>query len=214
MKATAKEWDDVWSSKSIISRFISFGRNMFTKDLYEKIFKKHISKKTNLLEVGCGTSTTSLYLCPKINSFVGADISDKALELSRKKAHVLGIKNAKFMKGDCFNLPFKNNSFDVVWSQGLLEHFSKPEKILEEKARVCKTDGYIITSVPGTWTYHQIWYILTRPKLLRRFWPWTEQTFYSKKMLNALIPKGTKKVETKRLLLWGVVVQILKKTGR
>jgi ubiquinone/menaquinone biosynthesis C-methylase UbiE len=212
VKATAKEWDDVWSAKGLVNKLISFGRNRLTIDFYKHIFKKYINKKTKLLEVGCGTSTTSLHLCPKINSFVGADISDKALELSKEKAKTLGIKNAKFVKGDCFKLPFKESLFDVVWSQGLIEHFSNPQKIIDEKTRVCKVGGYIITSVPGTWTYHQIWYVLTRPKPLRRFWPWTEQIFYSKKLLDSLIPKDTEKIETKRMIKWGVVVQILKKT--
>jgi len=44
-------------------------------------------------------------------------------------------------------LPFKNGTFDLVYSDGLLEHFIKPKPILQEIFRVSKR--YVLTLVPG-----------------------------------------------------------------
>lgn len=211
MKANAKEWNRVWTSKSLIKKSVDYGRERFTEDLYKNIFKKYITKETRLLEAGCGSSTTSLYFTPKIKEFVGLDISEEALRISRQKAKEKGIHNARFVKGDCFKMPFKDNSFDIVWSQGLLEHFDNSKDILKEKMRVCKRGGIIITSVPAKWSCHKVWYMLTRPSLLRRFWPWTEQAFFTKDMLNSLIDKRVKILKTFYYLKYGVIIQILKK---
>ncbi len=211
MKAKAEEWNSVWSSKKLIHKFVNYARNSFTRDVYKTLFKKYINKNTTLLEVGCGSSTTSLYLAPNLKEFVGIDISEEALSLSRKKAKELGVTNAKFVKGDCFKMPFKDGSFDMVWSQGLLEHFDNPKGILKEKVRVCKKGGRIITSVPALWSIHKAWYVATRPKLLRNMWPWTEQTFYTKQMLNKLVPKGASIEKTYHYKKYGVMIQILRK---
>jgi len=212
MKATAEEWDKVWSSGSLFNKFLNKARYYFSIKLFEKVFKEYVNKKSDLLEVGCGSSTTSLFLSPKICSFTGVDISEEALSLSRKNAKRLNVKNARFIKGDCFKLPFKDNQFDIVWSQGLIEHFDNDQGILKEKIRVCKKGGIIITSVPAYWSYHKVWYILTRPKFLRRFWPWTDQTFYTKKRLNSLIKhENVAILKIFNYFLFGVIIQVLKK---
>jgi len=47
------------------------------------------------------------------------------------------------MKGDGFSLPFKDESFDVVYSEGVIEHFpiDRSTQMIREHARVCRTGG-------------------------------------------------------------------------
>jgi ubiquinone/menaquinone biosynthesis C-methylase UbiE len=52
------------------------------------------------------------------------------------------------VRGDAFYLPFKTNSLDITFHQGLLEHFKKPEGILKENARALKPGGFAIADVP------------------------------------------------------------------
>ncbi len=49
-----------------------------------------------------------------------------------------------------FNLPYKDNIFDVVWSNGVIEHYVFEERVkaLAEMRRVCKKGGLIINIVP------------------------------------------------------------------
>ncbi len=212
MEVTAAEWDGVWVSKGILHRILNKARAIFTMGLYKKVFKFYLSKSTMLLEVGCGSSTTSLYLAQYLKGFVGLDFSDEALKISREKAKELHIKNARLVKGNAFKMPFKNDSFDVVWSQGLLEHFDNPREILTEKIRVCKKGGIVITIVPGAWSFNKLWYVLTRPRLFRNLWPWTEQLFYTKRMLRRLADDTPVKII--RLFYfhrYGVLIQIMRK---
>ncbi len=211
MKVTAQDWDQVWKSKSILMKILDNMRQIFTESLYKKVFQPYINKNTKILELGCGSSTTSLYIAPKIKQFTGLDTSNEALSLSKLNAKKLNVKNAKFVKGDCFHIPFKDNSFDIVWSQGLLEHFDNPQGIMNEAIRTTKKNGYIITIVPATFSFHKLWYIITRPKLLRKLWPWTKQKFFTQKRLNALIDN---RVDLKKIFYYyryGVIVQITEK---
>jgi ubiquinone/menaquinone biosynthesis C-methylase UbiE len=52
------------------------------------------------------------------------------------------------IKGDAFELPIKSETFDIVFHQGLLEHFTDPQPILEENYRVLKSGGLLLVDVP------------------------------------------------------------------
>jgi len=65
----------------------------------------------------------------------------------------LGFKEhdiINFQLADAKNLPYKNEYFDLVFSVGLIEHFTKKERyyILKEQIRVLKKDGYLICQIP------------------------------------------------------------------
>ena len=52
-------------------------------------------------------------------------------------------KNLNYKKVNVLNLPFKNNSFDFVWCNGVIHHTSDFKKGLKELVRVCKNGGHI-----------------------------------------------------------------------
>ena len=53
-------------------------------------------------------------------------------------------KNAHFVIGDTEDLPFKNNTFDIVICNDSFHHYPAPEKVLDEAYRVLKDSGIII----------------------------------------------------------------------
>ncbi|HVO76572.1 MAG TPA: methyltransferase domain-containing protein, partial [Candidatus Bathyarchaeia archaeon] len=57
---------------------------------------------------------------------------------------------------DALALPFADGTFDVVFHQGLLEHFRDPEPFIAENARVLKRGGYILVDVPQRWHYYTV----------------------------------------------------------
>jgi SAM-dependent methyltransferase len=58
--------------------------------------------------------------------------------------------------GDATKLPFAAGSFDVVYHQGLLEHFRRPEDVLDENLRVLKTGGILLVDVPQKYHYYTL----------------------------------------------------------
>lgn len=186
MSKYEEEWNSVWSKNNTISKAINKGRNFYNQR-FIKLFRSSFDKNKSFLEIGCGTSSLLLSMALHFKKVTGLDLSDEALKISKKNAAKMKVKNATFVKGDCFNIPFKDNTFDIVWSQGLIEHFPNPKKVVEEHYRVCKKGGLIIISTPLKYSYQHLWYIITRLRFLRQFWPWTDQDFYTKKKYQNLI---------------------------
>ena len=179
-----KEWQDIWTRRGWMMRIIDMGRSIYNW-FFRRYLRKFISKNTRLLEVGCGTATLTLSLANEIKELVGIDITEAAIELSGKHAVKMGVNNSRFELGDCLNLPYQDR-FDVVWSEGLLEHFEYPEEVVIQHYKATKPGGITLIGVPYKYSYHALWYFLTRPKPLRFLWPWTEQIFLDKKRLLAI----------------------------
>ncbi|MGH9856388.1 MAG: class I SAM-dependent methyltransferase [Acidobacteriota bacterium] len=186
------KWEDVWDhiwQTGASGCFISAGREAYNV-LLRKLLMRHLSLKSRLLELGCGTSTLTLSLAPHIKELVGLDISAKGLDIARQNQEKWKISNATFVKADCRNVPFVGE-FDVVWSAGLIEHFFDEDiNIVREHLKALKPGGVALMSVPYAYSLHSLHYLLTRPAVTRRFWPWSQeryfQRFYSHRDLHVL----------------------------
>jgi len=85
---------------------------------------QYITSGMEVLDVACGTAENSIYIS-KVAKYFGIDISNVAIEMAQKYKN----DNVQLMKADVANIPFENNSFDVVISTYAIEHFLEPEKI-------------------------------------------------------------------------------------
>lgn len=109
----------------------------------------HNLEGSSILEVGSGTGIISSFLAKKGFEVTLLDVNENAIEISKNVFAKNKIDGA-FILGDLFNMPFKDNTFDMVWNAGVLEHFEGQEQIvaLREMARVTKLDGMLITCNP------------------------------------------------------------------
>jgi 2-polyprenyl-3-methyl-5-hydroxy-6-metoxy-1,4-benzoquinol methylase len=102
-----------------------------------------------LIEIGVGTGTMSIYLSKKYFDVVGLDAEPlliaKAIETNRRLSG-----SAKFIVMDVLELPrlFKENTFDIAFSQGTIEHFDNDdlEKLIKAQLTVAR---HVIFSVPS-----------------------------------------------------------------
>jgi len=108
-------------------------------------FLPHLREGMSLLDSGCGSGTITLGLAQRVGPgrVTGIDISEEQIEKARTAAIEQGIKNAEFKVADAHELPFEDETFDAVWSSGLLEHLREPERALKEMRRTLKTGGVI-----------------------------------------------------------------------
>jgi len=109
-------------------------------------FSQKDIKDKQLLDVGCWTGQY-ISLAQGMAFCVGVDIEEKAISFAKKIN-----PQAEFRIGSALELPFENDSFEVVTLWDVIEHLPKgtEPKVLSEIGRVLKKSGLLFISVPYT----------------------------------------------------------------
>lgn len=93
-----------------------------------------------LLEVGCGTGTDLLQFARGGAQVTGVDLTPRSIEIARRRFAVYDCAGT-FAIGDAENLAFPDESFDVVYSFGVLHHTPDTEGAINEVHRVLRRGG-------------------------------------------------------------------------
>jgi ubiquinone/menaquinone biosynthesis C-methylase UbiE len=146
-----KDWYD--------ARYRSGHEQSFGRPPYESELRLHYlpaKEQLRILDVGAGQGYFLLAAHNEGHQAIGIDIS---LESANIAAQVSPQTPVYVANGQ--NLPFENNTFDVVAFWGTLEHHPDMQQTLKECHRVVKQDGRVILRVPNRlfWVY-QIWELL------------------------------------------------------
>ena len=106
-------------------------------------FRDHVHAETELLDCGCGPGTITMGLAEWASQgrVVGIDIGESQLNTARQYAHDHHIENVEFQHASVFELPFADESFDVVFSQAMFCHIPNHLEALAEIRRVLRPGG-------------------------------------------------------------------------
>lgn len=121
---------------------------------YKNLFINKViqyAKYGKVIETGCGTGLMAGYLQKQGLDVTALDLNQKVLSYAEEIASGSKIiQPCKYKQGDILNLPFKRNTFDVSYSNGVLEHFSDDEiiKTLKQQMNISK---YVIFGIPSTY---------------------------------------------------------------
>ena len=134
-----------------------FGSQQFLYEEYIKLFKFYNKKfEGNVLDVGCshGGFTYNLYNSNSFEYICGIDIDSKAIELANSYRDYLNIDSSKllFADYDLYNLPFDNETFDVIIMKEIGEHLESEKNLINaiiELKRVLKEDGTMFIETPN-----------------------------------------------------------------
>ena len=96
-----------------------------------------------VLEIGCGVGTDGLQFARAGATYTGVDLTEAAVDLARKNFDSAGVPG-EFRVSDAENLDFAGESFDIVYSHGVLHHTPDIEAAVREVHRVLKPGGRAI----------------------------------------------------------------------
>lgn len=151
---------------------------------FTRFINRFLSRDTRMLELGCGTASLGIQLAEHIAHYTGIDSSPTAIAEAYERAIEKNRTNVDLIHADIFE-DIAIPAYDIVWSQGLVEHFADPAQIIERHMDFCKPGGKIILSVPSKYSYHHLWY--KADQMMKGMWPWTAQKFYTKQELKAFV---------------------------
>ncbi|MFO8058531.1 MAG: methyltransferase domain-containing protein [bacterium] len=109
-----------------------------------------ITPSTRILDLGAGFGGTARYLAGKYGCHVTAqNLSEVENERDRKMNKEQGLDHlVDVVDGNFEELPFQDESYDLVWSQDSILHSGKREQVIKEAARVLKPGGDLVFTDP------------------------------------------------------------------
>ncbi len=168
-------------------------------------------ENSKILSLGSGTGTSSLIIAKilKARKMTLVDVDQQGLMISKKLIKDSGLKiKVDYLKADVLNLDL-NEKFDLVHSEGLIEHFYGKNRIkaLKKHADFCKKDGYLLIFVP----FKGIQYSLLKWALnLFNQWVYEEKPF-TKQEIRTLCQKLNLEIIKEETFLWMHEIGILVK---
>ncbi|KAJ1017731.1 hypothetical protein NDA16_005050 [Ustilago loliicola] len=116
----------------------------------------HLKPDAKILDIGCGpgTITTSLARYIPNGSIIGTDYSAEVVANAQKSLERLqagattdaergAAERCRFELASVFELPYSDDSFDVIYCHQMLLHLPNPTNALKEMRRVCKPGGLV-----------------------------------------------------------------------
>lgn len=98
------------------------------------------TKNLRVLEIGCGLGTDGAQFAKAGADYTGIDLTDAAVELAQKRFELFNLPGT-FRVADAEGLDFPDNTFDLVYSHGVLHHTPDTAGAVKEVHRVLKPGG-------------------------------------------------------------------------
>lgn len=112
---------------------------------YVDLVIRYAPKGSKILDLGCGNGISTRMLNQAEYDVIGTDISQLFLEEARSWEN----SRLRYQVCDVLELPFEDDSFDVICSNELIEHLPEVETALKEMIRVVRKGGRIVLSGPN-----------------------------------------------------------------
>jgi SAM-dependent methyltransferase len=160
----------------------------------KNLIEKYVKGGMKILDLGCGNGRLFELLKDKDIEYLGVDNCQRLIKIAKERFGVRGtkfktnleseinskfkIQNSKFhfLIGDALNLPFGDNSFDMIFAIALLHHIPSKQlrlKVLKNCYQILKPGGFLVLTVwnlwqPGLLLRYKIWPMIFgwRPKNL------------------------------------------------
>ncbi len=150
--ASSELWEDIWGEHMHHGYYGADGslpkeRRQAQIDLIEELLKwSQVTEAKNILDVGCGIGGSSLYLAQKFNAnATGITLSPVQAERAKQRAQSASLsERTEFLVANALDMPFADDTFDLVWALESGEHMPDKVKYMQECYRVLKPGGTLI----------------------------------------------------------------------
>ncbi len=106
-----------------------------------------------VLEIGCGLGTDGAQFAEAGADYTGVDLTEAAVDLARRRFELFDLPG-KFQTADAENLAFPDDSFDLVYSHGVLHHTPETGKAIQEIHRVLRPQGRAVVMLYHRGSYN------------------------------------------------------------
>jgi len=115
---------------------------------WELFYTEEEVRGRTVLDAGCGTGIFSIIFANKgAAKVMGIDISPGSLMTAESLRKKFNLQNVEFQKQDMLELPFGDETFDIIWAWGTVHHTTAPFKAISELVRVLKRGGSFLLAV-------------------------------------------------------------------
>jgi 2-polyprenyl-3-methyl-5-hydroxy-6-metoxy-1,4-benzoquinol methylase len=148
-KAGKDFWERAWK-ESPFGKYQGIEKYLAINKKLDKLFKNFLEKcDKKILEIGCAKAKQLIYFAKEFGYEVyGVDYSEKGVKIAKENLRIAGVKGTIFCE-DIFQTTLEKESFDIVYSMGLIEHFEDPAEIIEAHIKLLKKGGVLIITIPN-----------------------------------------------------------------
>ena len=170
------------------------------------------------LEIGPGPGYLGLEWLKKTKGtrLKGIEISANMIKLAGKNAEEYGLSSrASYVMGDASNMPFSDNTFDGVFTNGSLHEWSQPEKIFNEIYRVLKPQGiYFISDLRRDMNFFTKSFMkaITKPKEIKPGLVTSIDASYTLKEVQSILSCTALKNSTISCNPMGIIIKGIKQS--
>jgi SAM-dependent methyltransferase len=113
-------------------------------------------REKRVLEVGLGQGADSEQIARRDGIFSGVDLTDEAVKRTRMRFAIKDLPYDRIEQASALELPFPDDSFDIVFSHGVLHHIPEVRLAQSEIARVLRPDGRLIAMLYAKWSLNYL----------------------------------------------------------
>ena len=148
-KAGKDFWEKSWE-ESPLGKYYGIEKYLAINKKLDSLFKRFLDKGgKRILEIGCAKAKWLIHFAKEFGYEVyGIDYSEKGVEIAKRNLKIAGVEGTILCE-DIFQTSLKGESFDIVYSMGLIEHFENPAEIIDAHIKLLKEKGTLIVTMPN-----------------------------------------------------------------
>lgn len=144
--------EDLYLQKNDIEGYLEQAKERYKLEPFILSFVNFESTRGKcVLEIGVGLGADHCQFAHAGANLYGIDLTDRAVNHTKRRFELLGLKS-NLSVGDAEHLDFNNNTFDIVYSWGVLHHTPNTPNSISEVFRVLKPGGTAYIMIYNKWS--------------------------------------------------------------